>query len=126
MSRNADISNLNIEQTKCVVTHYDQSGDPIKDRKVKAASLDFNESPRTYAIKQESSYKGKEAEDYWIIVSRGQVVDPYGADTHMSILNSKNCSFHKVNKSCFDNYMSYLTTQHRSYYTRTRRTVTFK
>ncbi len=126
MSRNVDVSHLNIDQTECVVIHYDQSGNPIKDRKVKAASLDFNESPRTFAIKQASSYKGKQAEDYWIIVSRGQVVDPYGVDVHMSVLNYKTCSFQKVNKSCFDNYISYLTTQRRSCYTRTRRTLTSK
>jgi hypothetical protein len=126
MSRDLDISHLNIEETEREMYHYDRSGELISERKTQATNLDFNESRKTYAIKQQLSKGGVVAEHYWVIINRGEIVDPYGTDAHMSILGYKLCNFQKVSKTCFQHYQNYLTTERRSYYTKARRTLTSK
>ena len=124
MSRDVDVSHLNIDETTCEIFHFGKSGEVIEGRDEKASSIDFNSLPRTYAIMQESSRGDKSSKDFWILINRGEIVDPHGADAHMSILGYKLCNFQKVGNSCFDHYTAYLKTKRKSSYTKSRRTLT--
>lgn len=100
---NEDVSGLNLpEPQKVEKIYFDKSG----------SSCDEKSAYAMECVSESSSF-------FYIRFSRGELIDPHSIDSNTKLKN--NPDFKKVKKPCFDNYIKYLKTKNRLYFTRSRR-----
>lgn len=100
---NEDVSGLNLPDPQEVEkTYFDKSGNNC-------------EKSSAYAMQ----YVSENSIFFYIRFSRGELIDPHSIDSNTKLKN--NPDFKKVKKTCFENYIKYLKTKNRLYFTRSRR-----
>jgi len=65
--------------------------------------------------------RGENTAFYFIKMHRGQLLDPHSNDKNISQIKRRAFIERRVNAKCFDNYVKYLQTKNRTYFTRSRR-----
>jgi len=61
---------------------------------------------------------------YFVLVGRGEVLDPYSVDSGYSKKKlSSMYKYRRVSKQCFDSYIKYLETKNRIHFTTARRSL---
>jgi hypothetical protein len=101
----------NIEKKNMVRIYYDRNG--------KDVNAEVNPS---YVAKMTfDKERGEKTAFYFIKMYRGQLLDPHSNDKTISQIKQRSFVERRVNFKCFDNYVKYLQTKNRTYFTRSRR-----
>lgn len=103
---NEDVSGLNLPDAEQVTTEYHDKNGNMSTEKTGVVKLS--------SITQD----GKESKKYYIKFFRGDFIDPHSVDYNVK---TGIFVFKKVNKKTYDEYMRYLKTKNRLYFTRSRR-----
>lgn len=104
---NEDVSGLNVPgDAKVVIELYDKSGWVCENAKTAFAKKTTTEAEERTSVR------------YYIRFSRGELVDPHSVD---SSLKTDLSDFKKVGEKSFNQYMRYLETKNRLYFTKSRR-----
>lgn len=81
-----------------------------------------NEKEHGYVAKMTfDKDRGEKTAFYFIKMYRGQLLDPHSNDKNISQMKRRAFVERRVNAKCFDNYLKYLQTKNRTYFTRSRR-----
>lgn len=100
---NENVDNLNLpDPVDLKRTLYDKTGEIA------------NKEEHAFAMQVESDSSCK----YYIRYNRGELVDPHSIDFN---LKTQLSTFKKVNEKSFNQYIKYLETKNRLYFTRSRR-----
>lgn len=101
----------NAEEKEMVRNFYDINGKNLveKEQENYVAKMTFDKA------------RGEKTAFYFIKTYRGQLLDPHANDKNISQMKRRNFVEKKVNAKCFDNYVKYLQTKNRTYFTRSRR-----
>lgn len=99
------------EQKEMVRLYYDLNGKslPESDHTKSVAKMTFDKK------------RGEKTAFYFIKMYRGHLVDPHSTDSLLTASQKRSIVERRVNFKCFDNYMKYLQTKNRTYFTRSRR-----
>ena len=101
---NEDVSHLNLPDPDFeTFTFYGLHG------------LVVHDNNKALAMNVETSKSNK----YYIKFTRGELVDPYTVDNNFR--SNKNLTFKKVSEKSFSEYLRYLKTKNRLYFTKSRR-----
>lgn len=101
----------NVENKDIVRFHYDSDGKAVDETKNTnyVAKMTFDRE------------RGEKTAFYFIKMHRGQLLDPHSNDKNISQIKHRAFVERRVNAKCFDNYVKYLQTKNRTYFTRSRR-----
>ena len=104
---NEDVSSLDLpDGTKMIIELYDKYGMGCENAQLSFAKMVTTE------VEDRTNTR------YYIRFSRGELVDPHSVDNN---LKTQLTTFKKVNEKSFNQYMRYLETKNRLYFTRSRR-----
>ena len=104
---NEDLSELDVpDSVKMIIEFYDKVGMGCENDKVAFAKRVTTEAEDRTSIR------------YYVRFSRGELVDPHAIDYN---LKTQLSDFKKVNEKSFNQYVKYLETKNRLYFTRSRR-----
>lgn len=104
---NEDVSNLDLpDGVKMIIEYYGKNGAGLESPKLAFAKKVTTESQDTASVR------------HYVRFGRGELVDPHSVDNN---LKTQLTTFKKVNEKSFNQYMRYLETKNRLYFTRSRR-----
>jgi hypothetical protein len=102
-----DVSNLNLpDDAKMTIELYDKCGMGCENAQLSFAKMVTTETEDRADIR------------YYVRFNRGELVDPHSVDYNR---NTQLSTLKKVNERCFNQYVTYLKTKNRLYFTRSRR-----
>lgn len=101
----------NTEEKEMVRVFYNSEGETIagQDEPNYVAKMTFDKE------------RGEKTAFYFIKMYRGHLLDPHSNDKGISEIKRRAFVERRVNSKCFDNYIKYLQTKNRTYFTRSRR-----
>ena len=103
---NEDVSGLNLPERTQTLIHYYGKGGTLCEEKLSFAKTVVTQS------------NGLESVKHYVRFTRGELVDPHSVDYN---LKTQLATFKKVNEKSFNQYIKYLETKNRLYFTRSRR-----
>ncbi len=105
-----DLSGLDIPRpAKIDIKFYDTRGNEAEEKNAIAKVVTTNLDYETMSTQR------------FVLYGRGEILDPHGVDTRA---NRSFYKYKKVPESSFNNYIKYLKTKNRMYFTRARRSIT--
>jgi len=109
--KNEDISHLNIPSAgQITVSFLGRGGGEVDEKEALAKVVDCSYDHENISTK------------YYIMYGRGEIIDPYQADSGYSKLQmGRMYKYKKVSEKCFNHYLKYRQTKNRIHFTTARR-----
>tara|TARA_Y100001938_G_scaffold148674_1_gene233087 strand:+ start:2373 stop:2735 length:363 start_codon:yes stop_codon:yes gene_type:complete len=110
---NADLSGLELPDPDELNTlFFGIKGDPVQEK---------NSFAKCVTTTKPDNENDRPSVQWFIRMNRGEIIDPHGVDSGYNPKRLATFKFKKVSKKSFDNYITYLKSRNRLYFTKARR-----